>query len=998
MKKRYIKALLPFAFFLYSNFVSGQMVGDCVFLKGKYVEVGIAPNGGYGSTLPAPAGYHPNLGPSGGFTFYDPGAGTSSFSSSLLGFVADYGADGWTVGTPGYFGDYYLPGTPQEGWAIVTGVTPESQAYIPAYQFGPTTGFTGGLAGTNVSYSNSGGISKGVWQGTDGDLTIRQTTTLDTNKLYFTVNVVVINNNLTTAVPDVYYIRTVDPDNEQTVTGDFTTNNHIAYQLPDPENKVLVEATGVTYTNAYVGLGTKDCRAKCEIFHFGGLQPSGDPNEVFNGTASTSYLYNKGATSTEDVGIGLTFQLGTILPGDSTTFSYAYILNATYIDSALNSTLPQFTIDGVASIDTFTDTINFCKPPSPAVNISMVNGGFYHWSYSPSTGLSATTGPTTILDVNAVTADVTYTVTGISPCDTLYYYLKVIHEPYPGPLTTSVTYCQGVVASPLTVSLPATDTLEWWTAATGGVSSPTAPTPSTAVAGTTTYWVSEYHGLCHSDRSAITVTIVPLPSPPYVSGITPYCFGQTFVPFVTAGVGMLWYTGPTGGIGNSTAPTIFTGAAGTYSVYATQTVNGCESPRAMFATTVLPKITPAFTYEKHYGCHGDTVKFTNGSINSSRYLWAFGDGSSDSATNPSHIYSVQGTYSVTMHAANFHGCADSMTQSFDLIHHLHSSFTASPQIICQNQSISFTNASIGIDSTFTWLFGNGDQDINTNTTYTYNHTGVYTVKLITKDFVPCYDTATTVVYVDTISGMHIDLTDTVLCAGTYITQTGKYASIGNTGITWTFDNADSIRDVNPLHHAFNAGKHTIVATAHYRACPEATSTRTIEVMPQPTIDLGKDTSICKGSESIVLKDLNNYQNSAASYVWNTGEHSKTITIVAPGTYYATVNLNNCHASDSILVSNDCYMDIPNAFTPNGDGINDYFFPRQLLTKGLTDFRMNIYNRWGQLIFETTSLDGSGWDGKMNGVDQPSGVYVFMIDASFRDGQKEHHNGNITLLR
>src|SRR5207247_2239309 len=101
---------------------------------------------------------------------------------------------------------------------------------------------------------------------------------------------------------------------------------------------------------------------------------------------------------------------------------------------------------------------------------------------------------------------------------------------------------------------------------------------------------------------------------------------------------------------------------------------------------------------------------------------------------------------------------------------------------------------------------------------------------------------------------------------------------------------------------------------------------------------------------------------------------------------------------TIKVANDCYMNIPNVFSPNGDGMNDYFFPRQYLTRGLTSFSMEIFNRWGQKVFESTSLDGSGWDGKLNGNDQPVGVYVYVIDATFKDGQKEHHQGNVTLLR
>jgi gliding motility-associated-like protein len=60
--------------------------------------------------------------------------------------------------------------------------------------------------------------------------------------------------------------------------------------------------------------------------------------------------------------------------------------------------------------------------------------------------------------------------------------------------------------------------------------------------------------------------------------------------------------------------------------------------------------------------------------------------------------------------------------------------------------------------------------------------------------------------------------------------------------------------------------------------------------------------------------------------------------------------------------------------------------------------MKIYNRWGELVFSTNSLDGKGWDGKFNNSDQPEGVFIYIIDATFKDGQKENHKGNVTLLR
>jgi len=148
----------------------------------------------------------------------------------------------------------------------------------------------------------------------------------------------------------------------------------------------------------------------------------------------------------------------------------------------------------------------------------------------------------------------------------------------------------------------------------------------------------------------------------------------------------------------------------------------------------------------------------------------------------------------------------------------------------------------------------------------------------------------------------------------------------------------------------------------------------------------------------VLTDFLNAGTAGASWLWSTGETTSSITVGEPGYYSTTVTIGGCSASDTVFVANDCYMDLPNVFTPNGDGVNDYFYPRQYLTKGITTFSMNIYNRWGQKLFETESIDGRGWDGRFNGKEQPEGVYVYIIEVSFKDGQKEHHQGNVTLMR
>jgi len=238
--------------------------------------------------------------------------------------------------------------------------------------------------------------------------------------------------------------------------------------------------------------------------------------------------------------------------------------------------------------------------------------------------------------------------------------------------------------------------------------------------------------------------------------------------------------------------------------------------------------------------------------------------------------------------------------------------------------------------------------------------------------------------------------DSVFCTGTYYTFSAGTGTGNN--IVWSFGPGDTIKNVNPVVHAWPvAGTYTITIDPALAGCGNAI-TRAITVFPQPYISLGQDTVVCLGGSPVILYDHNNAAIAGAAWHWSTGATTPSILIDEPGTYYATITVNGCWTSDTVSVGNGCYIDLPNVFTPNSDGVNDYFFPRQLLTRGLATFNMVIFNRWGQEIFSTANTDGAGWDGRFNNVAQPEGVYVYVVDATFIDGQKFHRQGNVTLLR
>lgn len=409
-----------------------------------------------------------------------------------------------------------------------------------------------------------------------------------------------------------------------------------------------------------------------------------------------------------------------------------------------------------------------------------------------------------------------------------------------------------------------------------------------------------------------------------------------------------------------------------------------------------------FSYVIKYGCDEDTVEFTNLSTQNTFNTWNFADGTGDTAVNPVHIYTNQGTFNVKLVVSNGN-CKDSITKTIDTQHPLSASFSVDDDSVCQQSLVSFTGTStystILGPAHFAWVFGDGAVDTGANATHFYTNTGVYNVQMIVTDFVPCSDTAYHIVVVDTIPTIDFTLSDSVLCEGKGVYFIADYSTIGNTGIQWEFGDGNVATDIDQILHAYDSsGVFTVKLTGTYRICPDATITKNVDVTPFPSIDLGPDTTLCPNGRSLVLADYKNAPIPGASWVWNTGESASSITVRHPGIYTAKVSVNGCENSDSIEVFKDCYIDIPNSFTPNGDGTNDYFLPRQLLSKGLTAFKMTVYNRWGQEIFQTTSINGRGWDGKFNEKEQPTGVYVYIIDAVLKNGGNEHYQGNVTLLR
>jgi gliding motility-associated-like protein len=162
----------------------------------------------------------------------------------------------------------------------------------------------------------------------------------------------------------------------------------------------------------------------------------------------------------------------------------------------------------------------------------------------------------------------------------------------------------------------------------------------------------------------------------------------------------------------------------------------------------------------------------------------------------------------------------------------------------------------------------------------------------------------------------------------------------------------------------------------------------------PEVDLGPDTAYCEGSE-VMLSVTDQY----AAYQWSDGTTASFLSVQPPGTFWVEASTQSCRVRDSVYLSElncRCPMSVPSAFTPNGDGYNDWFAP--VVACALTTYTLRIYNRWGKQVFTSQAI-GNAWDGSQGGSPAPEGVYVYLVQWQwFYDSRRWVRSGTVQVLR
>ncbi|MFQ5717211.1 MAG: HYR domain-containing protein [Nitrospinales bacterium] len=297
-------------------------------MKGNFIELGVHDSFSFGTegAVPAAPEFHPKVKPG---------------DAPGLGFVADQDQDGWDAGPEGWptqTGDYFLPGIPEEGWGVEWTGSDGVERSFNNFGLNALAGDTS-VPTTSLVDESDEVTNKATWLGTasagGGSLEVKQTVSFDNDDLFFVVDVTLTNVG-TTTLKSVEYMRSVDPDQEQPFAPnmDHITRNWVQFQSSRPaggtrvlllarkkggEGRVLAMAKGRDHGIA-LGLGAIDDRAVAAASHGFANRDTDfildDPNQP-----------EQADKIEENKAIAIAFDLGSLDPGDSATFSYAYVVD-----------------------------------------------------------------------------------------------------------------------------------------------------------------------------------------------------------------------------------------------------------------------------------------------------------------------------------------------------------------------------------------------------------------------------------------------------------------------------------------------------------------------------------------------------------------------------------------------------------------------------------------------------------------------------------------------
>jgi gliding motility-associated-like protein len=551
----------------------------------------------------------------------------------------------------------------------------------------------------------------------------------------------------------------------------------------------------------------------------------------------------------------------------------------------------------------------------------------------------------------------------------------------------------------------------------GNPNTSTASAPSHNYTNTGSYTIrltaTSSNGCVSDTPRTVTFSVRPALEFPYLNSVcpssAPVSIALATVTNNVTGTGS--YRGP-----GTTAAGLFSPAAageGTHLIWYVFTSTGGCVDSVSRTIKVFPKPIASFSLSPSV-CLNQQASFTDNSTISGGSIrgwgWNFGDGNTASYTSGAPFtrgYSNPGAYTVKLAVVSDSACVSDSVSRTVQVRPLPVANFSLPTVICMPDGrATFTNSSTVADNaalTYQWNFGDGSAtSAAVNPVHTYASATPVTVRLrATSSFGCSHDTAKLLsAFVDQpVARFRVNV-DT-LCQGTDNVFTDLSTPTG--GIqswSWNFgDNSAPVTQQHPVKRYASPGNYTVSLTVRTAAgCSSQAFLDTVIVYLQPVIDAGPSFVVPQGTMVTFRPTAND--PSRLTFSWtpaadftNPASLQQSLMAQRSQTYRLTATgQGNCTATDTMSVRILMPVNVPNSFSPNGDGINDTW-----AIPNLADYpgsSVEVYNRYGQVVFQSKGY-GRAWDGTYKGAALPLATYyyIIMLNNGFAPLK-----GSVTIIR
>lgn len=410
-------------------------------------------------------------------------------------------------------------------------------------------------------------------------------------------------------------------------------------------------------------------------------------------------------------------------------------------------------------------------------------------------------------------------------------------------------------------------------------------------------------------------------------------------------------------------------------------------------------------------CLGNPVVVTDSSESFTTiqdYFWDFGDGTTSTLQDPpSHSYSKPGSYLIKHAIKGQDGCTDTLKKTVNI--------GAKPIAdlslfdTCTQKFLGINNKSFsdyGSINEWSWWLDSVLYSTDSLPSINNFSQGSHQLKLAESTIYGCAS--------DTVAkdfSIHptpvVSITASDGCLKQPVSFSGTQIDNATNIIQWNWKFGDGIvsSEQDPIHVYTQGGMKTVHLTAGADdGCTSNDTTAQIHI-EYITVNAGKDTAVQTNIPFSLNATWSGDFSGTPSFLWSpviglnsSNVPNPTALLQNDQKYYLIATTSSgCTSEDSVKIRVFDFPGVlvPNAFTPNHDGLNDILRPICNGIKQLDYFA--IYDRWGQLVFKTNEM-GKGWDGTFNGTDQSTGVYVWILSAEGYSGKKYQIRGTTTLIR